>query len=228
MRKPKIMLDAGHGGIYSGAVNGKYLEKDLTLLITIHEKELFENAGCEVLLTRCDDNSVELKERTDYENKMKPDIFISNHMDGANQDAKGCTVWLHSQAPISYIDWGADIVNGIKKSGCSSNRYQSINKGYRGNANVDYAVNRDTNAPSCLIEYGFITNNDNLNEFLEHYKKYAQAVVNATCKFLGHKLNIQEMDYKSLYIEEKAKAEKAEKAETQLIQDIQAVLDKYN
>ena len=53
------MLDAGHGGSDSGAVgysNGNVvLEKNLTLEITYKVKEILENAGYTVSMTRTGD-----------------------------------------------------------------------------------------------------------------------------------------------------------------------------
>lgn len=178
------MIDAGHGGRASGAVGFGHMEKDLVLALALYMATLFRSVGVEVILTRDTDRYMTLKERTDLENRVKPDCFISLHMDGATPSAKGCTVWLHSRAPQNYINWAHDIVSGIDKY-CSSNRTSKVNKGYRGNPNDNYAVNRDTVGASCLVEYGFITNETNCTEMVERYKDYAKATVNATCRFLG-------------------------------------------
>lgn len=61
------MLDAGHGGSDSGAVgysNGNVvLEKNLTLEITYKVKEILENAGYTVSMTRTGDTLPSLVER---------------------------------------------------------------------------------------------------------------------------------------------------------------------
>lgn len=178
------MLDAGHGGSSSGAAGFGKTEKELVLTLAKYMATLFQTAGVDVVLTRETDRYMTLKERTDLECKVKPDCFISLHMDGATESAQGCTVWLHSKAPQSYVKWANDIVSGVDQY-CSSNRSAKVNKGYRGNPNENYAVNRDTNCPSCLVEYGFITNATNCEEMVEHYQDYAMATVKATCRFLG-------------------------------------------
>lgn len=181
----KVMLDAGHGGKYPGTANGTYVEKDLMLTLTLYIATLFKKRGVDVLLTRDKDVSMELMDRTNLENMLKPDCFISFHLDGGVPSACGPTVWLHTNAPKSYEQWGRDILDGLYNVGITTNRNKDLNKGMPGNAKINYHVNQYTKCPSMLLELGFLTNDTNLMEFLQNYKEYAEAVVNATCVFLG-------------------------------------------
>lgn len=57
--KPVIVLDAGHGGLDSGAVGATgVLEKDVNLSIVLALRDMFEMSGFEVVLTRDEDISI--------------------------------------------------------------------------------------------------------------------------------------------------------------------------
>lgn len=57
--KPVIVIDAGHGGLDSGAVGVTgVLEKDINLSIVLALKDMFEMSGFKVVLTRNEDISI--------------------------------------------------------------------------------------------------------------------------------------------------------------------------
>jgi len=90
--KPKsflIVLDPGHGGKDPGAV-GKLgtREKDLNLAIAKKLAQKLERVGYRVLLTRERDEFVSLKERVDFANKHKADIFISIHNNASRENPR--------------------------------------------------------------------------------------------------------------------------------------------
>jgi len=84
-----IVVDAGHGGKDPGAIGpGNVYEKDVTLALAKSlAAELRKRLGVKVLLTRSDDRFLELKERTDYANKVGADLFISLHANASRKSA---------------------------------------------------------------------------------------------------------------------------------------------
>jgi N-acetylmuramoyl-L-alanine amidase len=78
-----IVLDAGHGGRDIGASSISVREKDLTLSMTLKLKNILQNMGYRVLLTRKEDKFINLKQRTDYVYNRKGSIFISIHANAA-------------------------------------------------------------------------------------------------------------------------------------------------
>jgi N-acetylmuramoyl-L-alanine amidase len=85
-RPPKIVLDPGHGGHDPGA-EGYGVEKEVTLAIAQRLAALLrERLGAEVVLTRHDDATLALAERTARANAEKADLFLSIH---ANADPYG-------------------------------------------------------------------------------------------------------------------------------------------
>jgi N-acetylmuramoyl-L-alanine amidase len=76
-----VVLDPGHGGDENGARGpGGTLEKNVTLGIAGRLKALIETRlGLRVFLTREDDRTMSLDERTAFANNQQADAFISIH-----------------------------------------------------------------------------------------------------------------------------------------------------
>ncbi len=181
----RVWIDPGHGGSASGAVNGSRMEKDDALRIARLIDSGFKRCKIDTVMTRNSDVFVSLKERTDIENKNNCSLAISIHRNAAASDACGTEIWMHSHAPASYVDWGKNMLKKLEKVGISKNR--GVKKGYIGDAGADYAVNRDTKSPSMMIELGFISNGRDNMDFDRHIEEYAEAVVEASCDYLGVK-----------------------------------------
>lgn len=84
-KKFKVVLDAGHGGDDPGNLGSKksgYREKDIVLKIAKKVGALLEkDRTIKVLYTRKEDVSLGLKERGEFAQKNKADIFVSIHCD---------------------------------------------------------------------------------------------------------------------------------------------------
>lgn len=76
-----VVIDAGHGGKDTGAVDNNVREKDINLAVAKRLGELIEKKmkGTQVVYTRSDDSFVSLQGRADIANKAKGDLFISIH-----------------------------------------------------------------------------------------------------------------------------------------------------
>ena len=76
------MLDAGHGGHDSGAAGPTgVLEKDVVLDVTRRVARMMEEGGLgiKVVLSRPTDTFVTLRDRTNFANKQRADLFVSIH-----------------------------------------------------------------------------------------------------------------------------------------------------
>jgi N-acetylmuramoyl-L-alanine amidase len=76
-----LVLDAGHGGHDTGAKGRNSREKDITLAIVLKLRDQIKTALPEekVILTRDNDEFVELYRRAKIANENKADLFISIH-----------------------------------------------------------------------------------------------------------------------------------------------------
>ena len=112
-----IVLDAGHGGHDQGAKGpGGVLEKDVVLDVTRRAARMIENGlGVKVVLTRSTDVFVPLRERTNFANKQRADLFVSIH---ANAHPRAVsegveTYFLSSEATDNESRQIAAIENGV-------------------------------------------------------------------------------------------------------------------
>lgn len=98
-KKFTIVLDAGHGGIDSGAEGSSgLLEKDVTLAFARDLKaELEKEKDFQVFMTRDDDVFLRLGERVRLARQHDADLFISIHADTVPQHyIRGATVYTIS------------------------------------------------------------------------------------------------------------------------------------
>lgn len=82
-----IMIDPGHGGRMSGAVRNAVMEKDLTLSIAEKLQLKLEALGATVIATRTNDSDISLADRVALSNSVKPDIFVSIHINANRSSA---------------------------------------------------------------------------------------------------------------------------------------------
>ncbi|HEY6105579.1 MAG TPA: N-acetylmuramoyl-L-alanine amidase, partial [Anaeromyxobacteraceae bacterium] len=76
----RIVVDAGHGGHDPGAIGPRGVrEKDVTLAVARRLQRKLERAGFQVVLTRRDDRTLGLDERTALANTARGDLFVSLH-----------------------------------------------------------------------------------------------------------------------------------------------------
>ena len=162
----RIMIDPGHAGknVDPGAVNHNtgLLEADIVLMISHLVESYLTAVGYEVKLTRTKWEQAEtddLSYRTALANAWGADVFVSLHCNSAaNQSAKGYEVWT------SPGDTQGDLL--------ATNMYQQIATEFPDRTGrTDYSdgdpdkesrfyVLIHTDAPACLIEMAFISNDE--------------------------------------------------------------------
>ncbi len=78
-KKPRVVIDPGHGGHDPGAIGKKGLkEKDVNLDIALKVKEILKDEF-EIFMTREKDVFISLDERTAFANSKNADLFVSIH-----------------------------------------------------------------------------------------------------------------------------------------------------
>jgi N-acetylmuramoyl-L-alanine amidase len=93
----KVVLDPGHGGSDSGAVNTKYglTEKEQTLDVAKRLKVLLEVDGCTVYMTRTSNSqTLSNNDRYTYANTTGSRVLISIHMNGSTSPSTDYTTTL--------------------------------------------------------------------------------------------------------------------------------------
>lgn len=181
-----VCVDAGHGGSDVGAVglDGSY-EKDDNLRLALKVKAALEKSGVNVIMTRADDSDTQLDSRSVIANKAKADLFVSLHRNSTAKanTTKGIEIWIHSSGSERSYAAADDILSSLEKVGISDNR--GVRIGTQGDSDDDYAVIRDTDMTSMIIEMGFMTSQDDLDYFNENLDNYAKAISNGAVEWLN-------------------------------------------
>ena len=106
--KPIIVaIDAGHGGIDSGAIGiNKVFEKNITLKYAKKLKDVLNKYGFKVVMIRDDDKTIPLAKRVKIAKDAKADVYISLHTDAnENKKAYGTTIYSLSKLDTGHPDW---------------------------------------------------------------------------------------------------------------------------
>jgi N-acetylmuramoyl-L-alanine amidase len=167
-----VCIDAGHGGKDIGANSGKRLEKDDTLELGLALKEKLEKKDIRVIMTRETDDFLKLSERNQVANDAQADYFISIHRNSGK--GNGVEGWINAYPDQEAQMYAEAILSNLEAIGISRNR--GVKKGTQDDATEDYAINRDSNMPSVILELGFV-NSKTDNELLDQYlDSYAEAI----------------------------------------------------
>ena len=126
LRKPLIMIDAGHGGADPGAVGaGRLREKNITLAAAKELKRQLEATGrYRVALTRSNDQYLKLYTRVSLARTHEADLFISLHADSIDKPAvRGASIYTLSNkasdsqtAKLAARENQVDLIAGVDLS----------------------------------------------------------------------------------------------------------------
>jgi len=93
-RRYRIIVDPGHGGHDSGALDPsrRYREKDAVLQIALRLRKHLKRMGFDVVMTRSSDRFIKLHRRTRYANIKHGDIFVSIHANAVGRFSRASAV----------------------------------------------------------------------------------------------------------------------------------------
>jgi len=146
-----IVIDAGHGGKDPGATSSYgYEEKTVNLDVALQIAQTLRDKGYKIIMTRNNDEFIELEERADIANRNKADIFVGIHSDSsAKSSTNGFTVYVERSGSSASTSLANAIDRRMAQTGISSN----------GVRKADYRVLTHTGCPAVLIELGYLSNN---------------------------------------------------------------------
>ncbi len=145
-----VVIDPGHGGNDTGAIGiGGLREIDVVLPISTQVRDILEQNGVQVVMTREYDREVDLEPRTQLANRVNADLFISIHanaIDMTRPDVNGIeTYYFQSRSGQLLAQY---IHNSILQTTGAPNR---------GVREARFYVLRHTSMPAVLVEVGFVT-----------------------------------------------------------------------
>ncbi len=160
-----VLIDPGHGGVFSGAVAGGVKEKDITLTVSYQLFERLRERGVHALMTRMADHELninlgaDLQERCNIEHNIKPALFISIHCNAASsENAEGFEVFTSPGETPS--DATATNIYTYMKADHPHITYRTDYSDGDPDKEANFAVLTGTRGPAVLVELGFLTNPD--------------------------------------------------------------------
>jgi N-acetylmuramoyl-L-alanine amidase len=185
-----VILDPGHGGKDSGAVNAYGTEKNYNLYVAQLVEKYLTAKGYRVIMTRKSDIFLSLDERVNVANAIKdPAIFISIHFNAGGRTARGIETFTLSPAGVAHYGRSSRDSDDVALQG---NRNDSANVALatavhgqlrvklgsstsdRGIKRARYSVLTGVNHPAILLEGGFMSHAYEAR--LIHNTKYLDAV----------------------------------------------------
>lgn len=186
-----IVIDAGHGGADPGKVSASGIqEKDVNLDIALILKQLFENRGYNVVMTRdsdCDLASKNSKNpKTDDLSKRvnlmsDPDVLlcVSIHQNSfTDSSSSGPQVFYYSKS-----DEGKALADSILSV---LNISLSVEEPRQIKPNSDYYILKNSKSPVVIVECGFLSNPTEAELLTDklYQQKLARAIYFGTIGYL--------------------------------------------
>ena len=122
-KKYTVIIDPGHGGKDPGAIgiHGTF-EKDINLSFAKIIRSVLSSNNIKVKLTRKNDKYLYLRQRINFAEKLKADLFISIHADASkNRKASGFSVFSLSDKAsdkeakkLAQRENKSDLIGGLK------------------------------------------------------------------------------------------------------------------
>lgn len=188
-----IVVDAGHGGVDSGAFRQGIAEKDINLNIAIEVKKSLASLGARVILSRdkdvelskeCDDDKVkgryrrDLMARLEYVEENQADLFVSIHANASyNSSRNGTETFYYHKSET-----------GKKLAECIQKEMNQVTSLSIKAAPGDYFLLRRNTTAAALIEVGYISNAEERKKLLDksYQAKLANAIAMGIVCFLNH------------------------------------------
>lgn len=148
-----VTIDAGHGGDDKGATSPHgFFEKDANLALARLVKRELVARGYRVVMTREDDSFPALYDRPKVAHANRADAFISIHHNAPGYDADPREKRYH--AVYSWNPIGEKLARAVnaKMAAALGDTLES-----KGCLHANFAVTRNPQIPSCLVEADFIT-----------------------------------------------------------------------
>ena len=209
-----IAIDAGHGGADDGVTSADGAkEKDLTLAVARRVRSVIEaRLGLRVLLTRDDDRSVAIDDRTSVANNNKADLFISLHANGSLRSATtGAAIYVAAfgqdaalasgggvrlstvgggSREIELVPWDLAQTRHLDQSAAFADLLvqaftDHVPLAERPLDRAPLRVLESANMPAVLVELGYLTNPDQATRLASEafQNGVVQALFDAIVKF---------------------------------------------
>lgn len=176
-----IVIDAGHGGKDPGSISYfGYYEKMINLDVAEKLADVLREKGNKVIMTRDDDQFIELDERARIANRANAALFVSIHCNSSPKSGKnGFTVYTCRQYSEASNSLAEAIDDRLSRTSISSN----------GIMRADFRVLTNTDCPAVLVEIGYISNHWEAKQLRnqELQRKLAEGIADGIANYYASK-----------------------------------------
>lgn len=181
-----VCLDPGHGpDTVNASPDGTYRESEFAWDMYGRIAKLLEERGVRTVCTRREDNKPSLTERANVSNRAGADCFVSLH-----SNASGSGGWSSASGLELYTSSGPDSAPRNVLANFLAGRFRAAGVKLRQapvKHNMELTVLVKTAAPAVLVEYGFHTNEEDVDLLKDasYRDRLARATADGICDFLG-------------------------------------------
>ena len=161
----KILLDLAHHDTINdkGCSFGEYNEREISENISLKVKEILENKGITVELTRGKEDVISIEDRVVLANSNEYDYYISIHVNSTDTENKGtgveafsCDCWSLSNSVLKELE----------------NEFNYENRGIF----LSNFYNKRINTKSTILEIGFLNNERDRNYLINQQDRYEECI----------------------------------------------------
>lgn len=170
---PMVVIDAGHGGVDGGCAEDGVQEKDVNLAIAELVADKLDGMGYQVVMARERDVYIAKEERVEKANACGADIYVSIHQNTFEDGGvEGIETWYDGSDGDRDSRRLAQLVHQetLKSTG-------AVQRELRGDSEL--YVTGKTAMPSCLVETGFLSNQEEREKLVmpEYRQQIADGIV---------------------------------------------------
>jgi N-acetylmuramoyl-L-alanine amidase len=195
-----VILDAGHGGIDSGAIGSVGKEKDVTLDVVLRAKKLLQENGYQVRCTRLSDVFIPLEKRAQFASRHANAIFVSVHFNKSSKsEASGLETYCLAprgvpsmdEENLSYSDYVQhpghvnDPANVALATTVHAALVRNLGLPDRGVKRARFVVVKNITIPGILIEGGFMSGTPDARFIAtpEYRQRIAQCILDGVNRY---------------------------------------------
>ena len=173
----KVAINPVGGGSDTGLKSGDILEKDVSLLVSNYIKGRLDELGIENVITRSTDDNISLDERIDFIDSslgLDDDVIVITN--GLSSSVSGVEIIYALRDSSSFA---RTLAQQFLNSDIDVNKYYQLRMEEDTFLDSDYIIRNTGDSESVIINYASVSNSDDLNNFVNNYEDYGEAVVRA-------------------------------------------------
>ena len=173
----KFAINPVGGGSDTGLKSGDILEKDVSLLVSNYIKGRLDELGIENVITRTTDDNISLDERIDFIDSslgLGDDVIVITN--GLSSSVSGVEIIYALRDSSSFA---RTLAQQFLNSDIDVNKYYQLRMEEDTFLDSDYIIRNTGDSESVIINYASVSNSDDLNNFVNNYEDYGEAVVRA-------------------------------------------------